>query len=237
MSPEAKPPIEKLQLPGYHGYFNHAARKGYSGTAIYTRLTPLRIMKSGGISDPNGRCITAEFSRFFLVNCYCVNAGTELQNLPAKMTQFLPELQAHIESLRDVKPVILAGDLNVAHQPIDIWSTEGFDLVAGFTAEERGWIDALLRTGNWIDAYRKLWPDKKEFTYFDFMGGDRKHNKGWRIDYFVVSKTLWPMVSACTIDQSPKFSDHCPVVLLLDRAAALTAEDAQVSATGVSVLS
>jgi exodeoxyribonuclease-3 len=194
-------------------------------------------MKSGGISDPNGRCITAEFSRFFLVNCYCVNAGTELQNLPAKMTQFLPDLQAYIESLRDVKSVILAGDLNVAHQPIDIWSTEGFGLVAGFTAEERGWIDALLRTGNWIDAYRKLWPDKKEFTYFDFMGGDRKHNRGWRIDYFVVSKTLWPMVSACTIDQSPRFSDHCPVVLLLDRAAALTAEDAQVSATGVSVLS
>jgi exodeoxyribonuclease-3 len=239
MSPSAKPPIEDMQLTGYHGYFNHAKKKGYSGTAIFTKIKPLSIRKSAGISDENGRCITAEFSHFYLVNVYVVNAGASLENLITKTHQFLPELLAHVESLRSVKPVIWTGDFNVAHQDIDLWSTEGFDTVAGFTPEERSWFADVIRRG-YVDVFRNLYPQRQQFTYFDFMGHDRAKNRGWRIDYFVVSPELlrdnnqW--VYDCAIDSGPTFSDHCPIVLLLDRAKSLGPSDQAVQATAVEVL-
>jgi exodeoxyribonuclease-3 len=155
MSADAKPPIRFYQLKGYHGYFNHAKESGYSGTAIFTKIKPLTIRKSGGISDENGRCITAEFSHFFLVNVYVVNAGASLENLSLKTQQFLPELLAHIESLRLIKPVIWTGDFNVAHEWIDIWSTEGYDQVAGFTPDERSWFRSVLSRG-YVDVFRRL---------------------------------------------------------------------------------
>jgi exodeoxyribonuclease-3 len=238
MHETSKPPIDDMKLPGYHGYFNHAQKKGYSGTAIFTKIRPLSIRKSGGISDENGRCITAEFSNFFLVTVYIVNAGASLENLAVKTEQFLPELLAHVESLRSVKPVIWTGDFNVAHEAIDLWETEGYETVAGFTPEERAWFRDLIARG-YVDVFRALYPDKQQFTYFDFRGYDRAKNRGWRIDYFVVSPDLakkdgW--IHDCMIDSSTKFSDHCPIVLMLDRALSLGPSDAFVRETAVEVL-
>jgi exodeoxyribonuclease-3 len=238
MSDAAKPGIESMQIPGYHGYFNHAAKKGYSGTAIFTKIKPLSIRKSDGISDPNGRCITAEFTRFFLVNVYIVNAGASLENLSVKMERFLPELRAHVDRLRAVKPVIWTGDFNVAHEKIDLWETEGFDEVAGFTPQEREWFTNVIASG-YVDVFRRLYPERQQFTFFDFRGHERAKNHGWRIDYFVISPEIaredgW--VYDCSIESSPTFSDHCPIVLLLDRAKCITEGDRPVEGTGVEVL-
>jgi exodeoxyribonuclease-3 len=238
MSTDAKPSVESMKISGYRAYFLHAKKKGYSGTAIYTKFEPLSIRKSDGISDPNGRCITAEFDTFFLVNTYVVNAGSELENLETKMTTFLPQLEAHIRSLRQKKRVIWTGDLNVAHQDIDIWEPDGHEKIAGFTPEERTWFGAFLGSG-YKDVFRSLYPDKQQFSFFNFRGNERARNRGWRIDYFIVSEDIMNeegLVYDCTIDMSADFSDHCPVVLLLDRAKIITGADKEVTGAAVEVL-
>jgi exodeoxyribonuclease-3 len=227
-----------MKLPGYRAYFLHAKKKGYSGTAIYTKYEPLSIRKSDGITDPNGRCITAEFSTFFLVNTYCVNAGAELENLDAKMQTFLPQLEAHIRSLRAKKRVIWTGDLNIAHQDIDIWEPDGHEKIAGFTPEERQWLGRFLGSG-FKDVFRELYPDKQQFTFFNFRGNERARNRGWRIDYFVVNEEMMReegLVFDCTIDTSTDFSDHCPVALMLDRGKIMEVSDKRVTGACVEVI-
>jgi exodeoxyribonuclease-3 len=227
-----------MELKGYHGYFSHAKKKGYSWTAIFTKIKPLSIRKSGGISDENGGCITAEFSKFFLVKVYIVNAGASLENLLTKTQKFLPELLVHVESLRSIKPVIWMGDFKVAHDPIDIWTTEGYDQVAGFIPEGRARFHDVLG-GGYVDVFCNLYPAKQPFTYFDLQGHDRAKNRGWRIDYFIVTADLKQrkgLIYDCTIDSTTTFSDHCPVVLLLDREHILGACDVPVAETAVEAL-
>jgi exodeoxyribonuclease III len=148
-----------------------------------------------------------------------MNAGEGLQFKDTKMNQFLPELQTHLESLRAKKPVIWAGDLNVAHQEIDIWTTTGHEQAAGFTPEERDWFSKFLANG-WKDVFRELYPNKQQFSFFHFLGGERGRNHGWRIDYFIVTEDLMKSdgpVYDCVIDGGAGFSDHCPVSLIVDR--------------------
>jgi exodeoxyribonuclease-3 len=231
MSASAKPSIDDMVLRGYHGYFLHAKKKGYSGTAVFTKITPLSIVKTPGISDENGRCITVEFSKFYLVNTYVVNAGQNLQFKDTKMNIFLPELRSHLESLRTKKPVIWSGDLNVAHQDIDIWMPKGHEGVAGFTPEERAWFGEFLASG-WKDVFRELYPNKQQFSFFSYFSGDRMKNHGWRIDYFIVTDDLMReegLIYDCVIDGGAGFSDHCPVSLLLDRTMILDENDLEVN--------
>jgi exodeoxyribonuclease-3 len=238
MSADAKPSVESMKLPGYHAYFLHAKKKGYSGTAIYTKYKAISIRKSDGITEPNGRCTTAEFSTFFLVNTYVVNAGAELENLEAKMHTFLPQLEADLRSLRQKKPVIWTGDLNIAHQNIDIWEPDGHEKMAGFTPEERKWLGRFLGTG-FTDVFRELYPDKQQFSFFSFRGNEKARNRGWRIDYFVVSEELMKekgLVYDCMIDTSTDFSDHCPVILLLDRGKVIGGSDRRVTGAAVDVI-
>ena len=227
MSKTATPGIEELKIDGYHAYFLHAKKPGYSGTAIYTKIAPIAVTKSSGISDENGRCITAEFDKFFLVNTYVVNAGEGLKNLETKISTFLPQLKAHIDELKGKKPVIWTGDLNVAHEDIDIWEPKGHEKIAGFTKEEREWFHEFLAEG-WSDVFRTLYPDRQQFSFFNFRGNARAKGHGWRIDYFVVPKEFMEkegLVYDCSINNQVDFSDHLPVALVLDRDQMLTEAD------------
>lgn len=226
MHNEVKEPLTSFALEGYHGYFLHAEKKGYAGTAIYTKVKPIAIYPSTGVSDKNGRAITAEFSKFFLVNTYVVNAGPELQNLEYKINTFNKELGDHIEELRKKKPVLWTGDLNVAHKDIDIYSPKGHEKIAGFTPQERKWFDDFLNKG-YTDIFRQLHPDLQEFTFFNFRGNARAKNHGWRIDYFVMpTDTISEgLIIDCSIDSKTTFSDHLPVSLLLNKGMILTDDD------------
>ncbi|KAH0793946.1 exodeoxyribonuclease III [Histomonas meleagridis] len=238
MHSKAKPPVEDFKLEGYHGYFNHAERKGYSGTAIYTKYKPISIEPSSGITDPNGRCITAEFTNFYLVNSYVVNAGAQLENLQYKINTFNPQIETHIENLRKKKMVIWTGDLNVAHEDIDIWTPEGHEKVAGFTKEERDWFHSFLGKG-YVDIFRKLYPTKQQFTFFNYRGFARAKNHGWRIDYFVINRDSIKdgMIIDCTIDSTVDFSDHLPVNLLLNKDMIIDEKkDQKVKSAGITVL-
>lgn len=236
MHSSAKPSVEEFKIEGYHAYFLHADKKGYAGTAIYTKVKPISVKPSEGVTDPNGRCITMEFSKFYLVNSYVVNAGQNgTPNLKYKINEFNPQIEAHLENLRKKKAVIWTGDLNVAHQDIDIWTTEGLSNVAGFTKEERDWFDSFLKKG-YIDIFRDLYPTKQQFTFFDFRGGSRAKNQGWRIDYFIINKEAKKdgLIIDCFIDSAIDISDHLPVNLLLKRSMILT-EGKDLPVKGMSV--
>ena len=227
MSPTANPGIDTMKIEGYHGFFLHAQKPGYSGTAVYTKIKPISVKKSTGISDPNGRCMTVEFDKFFLINTYVVNAGEGLKNLDAKINTFLPQLKSHIDTLRKTKPVIWTGDLNVAHEDIDIWEPKGHEKIAGFTKEEREWFHEFL-SENWCDVFRTLYPDRQQFSFFNFRGNARAKGHGWRIDYFIVPKEFMEtegLVYDCSINSQIDFSDHLPVALVLDRDQILTEND------------
>lgn len=238
MSANANPSIDTMKIPGYHAFFLHAKKPGYSGTAVYTKFKPKSVKKSSGISDENGRCMTVEFDKFYLVNTYVVNAGEDCKNLKTKMSSFLPELKAHIESLLPKKPVIWTGDLNVAHQEIDIWSAKGHETIAGFTKQERSWFDDFLKSG-WVDVFRELYPDRQQFSFFNFRGNEKARNRGWRIDYFVMPKALMDtgLVYDCYIEQNVDFSDHCPVTLQIDKSKILTSADEPITVACVEDIS
>ncbi len=236
MSNNASPSIDQMRIKGYHAFFLHAKKAGYSGTAVYTKIEPKSVKKSDGISDENGRCMTIEFDKFFLVNTYVVNAGADnCKNLETKMKVFLPELKKHLNDLRKTKPVIWTGDLNVAHQEIDIWWAQGHEMCAGFTKQERQWFDSFLKEG-WCDVFRTLYPKKQQFTFFNFRGNEKAKNHGWRIDYFIVTQDLMEMdglICDCSINSRIDFSDHCPLTLFLDRDKIITSEDKTVVETKV----
>lgn len=208
-----------LELEGYTSYFNYAEKKGYSGTAVYTRIKPLSVTYGLGIEehDHEGRVITLEFNHCYLVNVYTPNSQRELLRLPYRMS-WEDAFRAYLVSLDKLKPVIVCGDLNVAHQEIDLKNPKSNRQNAGFSDEERGKFSELLEAG-FIDSFRFFYPDKKDaYTWWSYMFKAREKNVGWRIDYFCVSKSLKEQINDAVIHADVMGSDHCPVELIIDEA-------------------
>lgn len=206
-----------LDLEGYQQYWNYAVKKGYSGTAVFTRKKPLGVQYGLGIEehDQEGRVITLEFEKFYLVNVYTPNAQRELARLEYRMN-WEDSFREYLKKLDEVKPVILCGDLNVAHQEIDLKNPKGNRGSAGFSDEERGKMTELLNAG-FVDTFRYFYPHKEEaYTWWSYMGRAREKNVGWRIDYFVVSYRLRENLKDAQIHAQILGSDHCPVVLEIE---------------------
>ncbi len=205
-----------IELLGYRQYWNSAEKKGYSGTAVFTRHEPLSVRCGIGSPehDSEGRAITLEYPDFYLVNAYVPNAQRGLARLPFRMA-WEDALRAYLSQLDAEKPVIYCGDLNVAHEEIDLKNPRSNRGNAGFSDEERGKFSELLAAG-FADTYRSLYPDKIEYSWWSYMMRAREKNIGWRIDYFVVSDRLLPRVADSRILTDVMGSDHCPVALLLE---------------------
>ena len=206
-----------LELPGYEQYWNSAVKKGYSGTAVFTRIKPLSVTNGIGIEehDQEGRVITAEYDNFYLVCCYTPNSQRELARLDYRMT-WEDAFRNYLLELDKKKPVILCGDLNVAHQEIDLKNPKTNRKNAGFSDEERAKMTELLGAGV-TDTFRHLYPDAiEEYSWWSYMGKARERNTGWRIDYFITSKRLDDKIQEAKIHQQIFGSDHCPVELVID---------------------
>ncbi|GHV10015.1 exodeoxyribonuclease III [Clostridia bacterium] len=203
-------------LSGYHEYWHSADKKGYSGTAIFTRAEPLNVTCGIGedAHDHEGRVITLEFADFYLVNAYVPNSQRELARLGYRM-EWEAAMRGYLTKLDASKPVIICGDLNVAHQEIDIKNPRSNRRNAGFTDEERGKMTELLAAG-FADTFRRLHPDERDaYSWWSYMAKARERNIGWRIDYFLASERLMSRVVAASIRPDIHGSDHCPVVLEL----------------------
>ncbi len=206
-----------LELPGYEQYWNSAVKKGYSGTAVFTRIKPLSVTNGIGIEehDQEGRVITAEYENFYLVCCYTPNSQRELARLEYRMT-WEDAFHNYLLELDKKKPVILCGDLNVAHQEIDLKNPKTNRKNAGFSDEERAKMTELLESG-FTDTFRHLYPDAiEQYSWWSYMGKARERNTGWRIDYFITSKRLDDKIQEAKIHQQIFGSDHCPVELVID---------------------
>lgn len=206
----------ELDLPGYEQYWNYAERKGYSGTAVFTRIHPLSVAYGMGIAehDMEGRVITLEYDKFYLVNVYTPNSKDGLARLPYRM-EWEDDFRAYLKGLEKTKPVVLCGDLNVAHEEIDLKNPKTNRKNAGFSDEERAKMTELLEAG-FIDTFRYFYPDKAgEYSWWSYRFNARKNNAGWRIDYFIVSDALKDQLESASIHQEIFGSDHCPVELKL----------------------
>lgn len=206
----------ELVLPGYHEYWNSAVKKGYSGTAIFTRTKPLAVTYGMNIAehDQEGRIIALEFADFYLVNVYTPNSQRELARLDYRM-KWEEDFKAYLTQLNKGKPVIICGDLNVAHQEIDIKNPKTNRKNAGFTDDERNKMTLLLQSG-FTDTFRTLYPDKQDaYTWWSYMMNARARNIGWRIDYFLVSNHLKDSITEARIYADIMGSDHCPIGLEL----------------------
>ncbi|WP_177973617.1 exodeoxyribonuclease III [uncultured Eubacterium sp.] len=204
----------QLEMEGYEQYWNYAEKKGYSGTAIFTKQTPLSVHYGIGIEehDHEGRVITLEYENFFFVTVYTPNSQSELARLDYRM-KWEDDFLAYIKSLEETKPVIYAGDLNVAHQEIDLKNPKTNRKNAGFTDEERGKFSNVLANGM-IDTYRYFYPEQTEiYSWWSYRFKAREKNAGWRIDYFVVSESLKDRLQDAKIHTDIFGSDHCPVEL------------------------
>ena len=206
----------ELQFPGYTSYWNYAEKKGYSGTAIYTRKEPLAVTYGIGIDehDHEGRVITLEYDKFFLVTVYTPNSQEELRRLDYRMT-WEDAFQAYLHQLDEKKPVIVCGDMNVAHQEIDLKNPKTNRRSAGFTDEERSKMTQLLSNG-FTDTFRTLHPEQVTYSYWSYRFRAREKNAGWRIDYFLISNRLKPQLKGASIHTEIYGSDHCPVELDID---------------------
>ena len=205
-----------LQLPGYHAYWNYADKKGYSGTAVFCRREPLHVTYGMGIDehDHEGRVITLEMDGFYLVCVYTPNSQDGLRRLDYRMA-WEDDFLAYIKRLDAQKPVIMCGDLNVAHQEIDLKNPQTNRRNAGFTDEERGKMSVLLDSG-FVDTFRLLHPTEEgAYSWWSYRFRAREKNVGWRIDYFIVSQRLAPQVAEAAIHAEVMGSDHCPVELRL----------------------
>ena len=202
-----------LEFEGYTSYWNSAERKGYSVTAIFTKKQPVNVTYGIGIEehDKEGRIITLEFENFYLVTNYTPNAKRELERLDYRMV-WEDEIRKYLLELNKKKPVIMCGDLNVAHEEIDLKNPKTNKGNAGFTNEEREKMTELLNAG-FIDSYRYLYPEKIEYSWWSYMGHAREKNVGWRIDYFIVSNDFRENIKDATIYTEILGSDHCPVGL------------------------
>ena len=206
----------ELDLPGYHQYWNYADKKGYSGTAIFTKEEPLSVTYGFGddLHRHEGRVITAEYPDFYLVCCYTPNAQDGLKRIDYRML-WEDDFREYLRELDGKKPVVLCGDLNVAHQEIDLKNPGPNRGNAGFSDQERGKMTELLEAG-FVDTFRYLYPDKTgAYSWWSYRFNARKNNAGWRIDYFIVSDRLMPLVEDQIIHSEVTGSDHCPVELVL----------------------
>lgn len=206
-----------LLLEGYHQYWCYADKKGYSGTAMFTKEEPLNVCYGIGIDehDHEGRVITAEFDNCFVVTCYTPNSQSELKRLDYRM-KWEDDFKAYLKKLEEKKPVIMCGDLNVAHKEIDLKNPKTNRKNAGFTDEERSKLTALLDDG-FIDTYRYFYPETEGvYSWWSYRFKAREKNAGWRIDYFIVSKALESKLDGAKIHTEILGSDHCPVELTID---------------------
>ena len=204
-----------LQFPGYQAYWNYADKKGYSGTAVFTRQHPVNVRYGIGIDehDHEGRVITMEMDAFFLVCCYTPNSQDGLRRLDYRMT-WEDDFRKYLSRLDSKKPVILCGDLNVAHEEIDLKNPKTNRMNAGFTDQEREKMTQLLNSG-FVDTFRTLHPNDEVYSWWSYRFQARQKNTGWRIDYFIVSQRLMPHVTNAAIHTDVMGSDHCPVELQL----------------------
>ena len=206
-----------LQFPGYESYWDYAEKKGYSGTAIFTRHKPLSVSRGLGIDahDHEGRAVTLEFEQFYLVTAYVPNSQDGLRRLDYRMA-WEDDFRAYLKSLDERKPVVVCGDLNVAHQEIDLKNPKSNRRNAGFTDEEREKFSLLLEAG-FTDTFRYFYPDKEEiYSWWSYRFKAREKNAGWRIDYFLASNRLQPQLRSATIHTEIFGSDHCPVEVNID---------------------
>ncbi len=220
---ETKMQIEQIDInmqmlfKNYHSYWNSAVKKGYSGTAVFSKVEPLNVSYGIGIEehDSEGRVITLEFNDFYLVNCYTPNSKRELERLDYRMI-WEDEFRNYLLKLDKIKPVILCGDLNVAHEEIDLKNPKTNHRNAGFTDEERDKMTKLLNSG-FTDSFRYLYPDKENcYSWWSYMANARQKDIGWRIDYFIVSKSIEKRIKESTIYKEVMGSDHCPVGLEIE---------------------
>ena len=205
-----------LDLPGYHQYWNYAEKKGYSGTAMFTKEEPMSVTLGIGMEehDKEGRVITAEFPEYYVVTCYTPNSQEGLKRLDYRM-EWEDAFLSYLKKLEEKKPVIFCGDLNVAHTEIDLKNPKTNRKNAGFTDEERGKFSALLDAG-FIDTYRYFYPDKEGvYSWWSYRFSARAKNAGWRIDYFCVSQALKDRLESADIHTEIMGSDHCPVELVI----------------------
>lgn len=206
--------INKPIFERYYSYWNSAEKKGYSGTAIFSKIKPINVFYGIGIEehDKEGRVITLEFGDFYIVNVYTPNSKRELERLAYRQV-WEDELRKYLLNLNKTKPVIMCGDLNVAHNEIDLKNPKSNRGNAGFTDEERTKMTELLNAG-FIDSFRYLYPNKEEcYSWWSYMGKAREKNIGWRIDYFIVSKDIKNKIKEAKIHSNIFGSDHCPVEL------------------------
>lgn len=207
----------EMNLPGYHQYWNYAEKKGYSGTAIFTKKEALSVAYGIGIEehDHEGRVITVEFDDYYVVTVYTPNSQDELKRLDYRM-KWEDDFLAYLKGLETKKPVIYCGDLNVAHKEIDIKNPKTNRRNAGFTDEERGKMDKVIEAG-FVDTFRYFYPDMAEiYSWWSYRFKARERNAGWRIDYFMASKALEGRLKEAKIHTTVLGSDHCPVELVIE---------------------
>ncbi|MES5135770.1 exodeoxyribonuclease III [Prevotella amnii] len=204
-----------LSFPGYESYWNYADKKGYSGTAIFTKHTPLSVSTGIGIEehDHEGRVITLEMADFYLVTVYTPNSQDQLKRLPYRM-QWETDFQSYLHSLDKHKPVIVCGDMNVAHEEIDLKNPKSNHFNAGFSDEEREKMTTLLSNG-FTDTFRFLYPEQVTYSWWSYRFKAREKNIGWRIDYFLISDRLRESLEEAKIHTEILGSDHCPVEIIL----------------------
>ncbi len=213
---KCQPEQAAIEMPGYHASWNAAEKKGYSGTAVCIRQEPLSVRLGMGVEehDHEGRLITLELEDFFLVNCYTPHSQRDLPRLPYRM-RWEDDFRAYLKGLEASKPVVLCGDLNVAHQEIDLKNPKTNQQNAGFTREEREKLTLLLESG-FIDTFRHFHPDQTgAYSWWSYLYHARELNAGWRIDYFLASKALLPRLQSASIHPEIYGSDHCPVELVM----------------------
>ncbi len=213
---KCQPEQIQLEFNGYESYWNSAEKKGYSGTAIFTKQKPLKVTYGIGKQehDKEGRVITLEFEKNYVVTIYTPNSKRELERLEYRMI-WEDEIRKYLKKLNETKPVIMCGDLNVAHEEIDLKNPKTNRRNAGFTDEEREKMTELLNAG-FTDTYRYLYPEKIEYSWWSYMGKAREKNIGWRIDYFITSKDIQKNIKEAKIYSEIFGSDHCPVGLEIE---------------------
>ncbi len=205
-----------VDIGKYIEYFNSAEKKGYSGTAVFTKEKPINVTYGIGIDEHNheGRVITAEYDKFYFVTCYTPNSQNELKRLSYRM-KWEEDFLEYIKGLDKVKPVVLCGDLNVAHEEIDLKNPKTNRMNAGFTDEEREKMTVLLNSG-FTDSFRFLHPEEEKYSWWSYRFNARANNAGWRIDYFIVSDRIKDKIKSAEIHNDIMGSDHCPVSIEID---------------------
>lgn len=206
-----------LNMPGYYQYWNYAEKKGYSGTAVFTKKEPMNVTYGMGIEehDHEGRVITLEYDKYYIVTCYTPNSQNELKRLDYRM-KWEDDFRAYLKSLDEQKPVLLCGDLNVAHTEIDLKNPKTNRMNAGFTDDEREKMSVLLNSG-FVDTFRYFYPkDEGRYSWWSYRFKAREKNAGWRIDYFIASQSIEKKLKGAEIYSEIMGSDHCPVGLTVN---------------------